>query len=231
MPQNRRQNKGHQGAGGIAGQLLGLSLFIMMLAFFIVLNSISTFDEAKVQPVSGSLEQAFGTRIELIENLNPAISQSPAGGLGEGKTLNRVEGLFKAELTNVETITSRQQGAMYIRLKRSDFERAVESISAGETPRFLLTLASLLRSAGRQPVYRMEIVYNLPENPARLANRQPQQLEEAIRAVSSAAAKIEEAGLPARQMSVGLQKGNVDFVELIFRPITDSPVRGGNHAE
>lgn len=221
MPKNRRQNTASQGSGGIAGQLLGLSLFIMMLAFFIVLNSISSFDDAKVQPVSGSLEQAFGTRIDLSADLSPALTQDPAQGLGEGKTLDRVEGLFKAELTNVETVTSRQRGVMYMRLKRPEFEAAVKALEGGQQPRLVRTLASLLRSADRQPVYLMEIVYNLPDNPARLANRKPQDLETAIQALSVAAATIEQAGLPAGQMSVGLQKGNVNFVELTFRPLEE----------
>ena len=220
MQRNRRKSIGDQPSGGFAGQIIGLSLFIMMLAFFIVLNSISSFDEAKVHPMTGSLEQAFATKIDPAENQGPALRDSNAAGFGEGKTLDRLDGLFKAELTNVETITSSQQGIMYMRLTRAEFEKTLNAISQGEKPRFLVTLASLLRSGQRQASYQMEILYNLPDNPARLANRQPQELQTAIQSVSKAAEKIEAAGLPARQIRVGLQKGNPEFVELLFRPMT-----------
>ncbi len=225
MQRNRRKSIDEQSAGGLAGQLLGLSLFIMMLAFFIVLNSISSFDEAKVQPMTGSLEQAFATKIDPTQNQGPALHKSDAMGFGEGKTLTQVEGLFKAELTNVETMTSSQQGVMYMRLPRVGFENTLNAIGRGEKPRFLTTLASLLRSDQRAVTYQMEILYNLSDNPARLFNRQPQELEAAIQSVAAAAEKIEAAGLPARQIRVGLQKGNPEFVELMFRPVTtgDAP--------
>lgn len=220
MQRNRRKSIEEQSAGGLAGQLLGLSLFIMLLAFFIVLNSISSFDEAKVQPLTGSLEEAFATKIDPSQSLGPALHKSDAMGFGEGKTLTQVDGLFKAELTNVETITSSQQGVMYMRLPRVGFENMLAAIAKGEKPRFLVTLASLLRSDQRPVTYQMEILYNLSDNPARLANRQPQELKTAIQSVSAAAEKIEAAGLPARQIRVGLQQGNTEFVELLFRPVT-----------
>ena len=44
-------------------QVLALGLFIMLLAFFIVLNALSTFDEQLARPVIASLERTFASRI------------------------------------------------------------------------------------------------------------------------------------------------------------------------
>jgi hypothetical protein len=55
------------------------------------------------------------------------------------------------------------------------------------------------------------------ENPARIQNQEPQRMAETIRNVAAIARDIEKAGLQARLMTIGLQKGDPEMVDLIFQ--------------
>lgn len=215
MLKNRRRLIRQSQSGGIAGQLLGLSLFIMLLAFFIVLNSISSFDAAKVKPLSDSLEQVFATTPVTTTPLSLSLAQTDGK---EPETLEQVEGLFRSRTANLQAVTSAQQGTMYIRLPRAEFEKIISAPSSGVEPPLLATLTSLLKTGEQEQAYRVEILYNLNDNPSRLANRKPAEMEAVIKAVAASAQKMESAGLPGQRLSVGLQKGNPDYVELVFRP-------------
>ena len=235
MPIRRRKSIRNDQPGAMASQLLGLSLFVMLLAFFIVLNSISSYDEAKVAPLRQSLEQTFATLIDQTGNLKPVIAKSPDVAFGEGDTLEQVEGLFKSQIAGTETVTSTARGTMYIRVRKTDFETMVNSIGDKKMPKasqdFLATLVSVLRSDQRGTPYRVDIIYNLDDNPARIGNREPGRMAEMVKAVAVIAGKIEAAGLPQKLMTIGLQKGDPDFVELMFSPHTPFDPTGGAHGQ
>ena len=60
-----RRRRGSAGtAKSVSSQLLGLSLFIMLLAFFIVLNAISNFEESKIKPVMANLSHTFAANMQ-----------------------------------------------------------------------------------------------------------------------------------------------------------------------
>lgn len=220
MPIRRRKSIRNDQQGAMASQLLGLSLFVMLLAFFIVLNSISSFDEAKVAPLRQSLEQTFATMLDQTGSLSPTIAKSQDVAFGEGETLEQVEGLFKSHIAGAELVTSTARGTVYIRVPKSNFESIVNGIGnkkpAKATQDFLTTLVSVLRSDQRGTPYRIDIVYNLGENPARIGNREPAKMAETVKSVAAIAGKIKSAGLPQKLMTIGLQKGDPDFVEMMF---------------
>jgi hypothetical protein len=47
---SRRRKITQDESRSLGSQILGLTMFIMLLAFFIILNSISTFNQEKVMP-------------------------------------------------------------------------------------------------------------------------------------------------------------------------------------
>lgn len=223
MIQRRRKSIRTESGGGIGRQLLGLSLFVMLLAFFIVLNSISTFDEAKVEPMRQSLEETFAAKMDSVDTLRIMNIQAEERALEQGKTLERIEALLTANIAGTEAITSSESGIMYMRLPRTEFERVVTTLGAGERPDIvkpiLETFISILRTDGRGIPYRVDITYNLDRNPGRVANREPQKMEEFVKAAAATAQTLEKAGLPARLMTIGLKKGNPDYIELMFTPM------------
>lgn len=208
---------------GIGGQILGLSLFVMLLAFFIVLNSISSYETAKTDPIMQSVSQAFSTKISQTGQDKPSITESTQRGSGEGDTMEQIESLFRGQIHSVDIVTNRQRGVIVIDVSRDDFEKAVADLGDEKQSTkfgrdFLQTLASVLRSERRRTPYHIEITYHLNDNPARLYNTDPKTVAESIKAVGAMAQAIEDAGMPAALMSIGLQKGDPARVELFFEP-------------
>lgn len=58
MKQKKGQSQGGSGQAGI--RVLTVALFIILLAFFIVLNSIAVIDESRTLAALGSLIGSFG---------------------------------------------------------------------------------------------------------------------------------------------------------------------------
>lgn len=237
MRHRRRRSITQDSTTTPGSQLLALSLFIMLLAFFIVLNAISTFEEDKLQDVMLSIEDTFSARITEASNEKPSTAQSDQKSLNEGDTIEQIDALFKAQIPGYEVVKNRQRGMMLVQVPRKEFEDAVKGLgdkkaSSGFSTAFLPTLVSLMRSEGRGTPYRVDVTYYLEDNPARLQNQQPQRMAETIRNVGGVARQIEGAGLQARLMTIGLQKGNPEMVDLVFqrhRPF--NPMPEGAHAD
>ena len=87
MRHNRRRRIEDSGSGKSV-QLLSLALFIMLLAFFIVLNAVSTFEPNKVEPIIGSLESTFSTSTSQVAQRRPSVrpSEVTEDFKGEGST-------------------------------------------------------------------------------------------------------------------------------------------------
>lgn len=232
----KRYNNNEAEQKSLGGQLLALSLFIMLLAFFIVLNSRASFEEMKALPIMQSLSQTFSSKIAEDQQDKPSITRSDQMGADEGDALERLGKLFNAEISTAEVVTNRQRGTMAVRVPRKDFEDAVANIGARRATSafgqsFLPMLASILRSDADHP-YRMDMTFPLPENPARMQNTQPQALAEAVKSASAYAMALERAGLPARLMTVGMRRddgsrGERDMVEIYIRPHIPYDPRGG----
>lgn len=236
MHARRKRYNGETEQKSLGGQLLSLSLFIMLLAFFIVLNSKASFEEMKFQPIMQSVALAFSSKIAQDQQDKPSITRSDQMGSEEGDALERLGKLFNAEIATAEVVTNRQRGTMAVRVPRKDFEDAVANIGTRRATSafgqsFLPMLASILRSDADHP-YRMDMTFSLPENPARMQNTQPQAMTEAVKSVAAHAVALERAGLPARLMTVGLRRddggrGERDMVEIYIRPHIPYDPRGG----
>ena len=230
MVRGRRRRVSTGTARSMGSQLLGLSLFIMLLAFFIVLNAISAYEETKVRPIIESLGFTFASRIlEPQVDERPSVTKDAQPSIHEGDTLDRIQALFNSQLPGHETVKSERKGTMYVKLPFDEFEQAVmaagqqnaldDQVGAGKFLKgfFLPTLVALVETENTRRPYRMDILLNMDDNPAHVQNTQPQQLASKVRRLNDIAAKLESAGLPTNLVSIGLQKGETDMVELLFR--------------
>lgn len=223
MPARRKTINPDAEQDGIGKHLLSLSLFIMLLAFFIVLTSISSYEQTKAGPVVNRINAVFSTDLSIENGPQPSIESSPQGATGRGDTFERLSGLFSSKVIAAETATNRQRGIIVARVSRADFESAITELggrraSSDFSKRFMPLLVSVLRSDSGSRPYRMEIVYFVDQNPAILQNEQPQKMVDTINAVSRSAAALEFSGLSAHLMTVGIRKGAPDMVELYFQP-------------
>jgi len=115
MRYRRRRRIQSDPAPSATGQMMNLSLFIMLLAFFIVLNAISTFEENKAAKVRRSVEDSFSVKITR-DNEAPSVTQGKAKSINEGNSFDRVEALFKSQFSGVKPSKDLSRGVMMIDL-------------------------------------------------------------------------------------------------------------------
>lgn len=242
MKQFRRRRIGDSETS-LASQLMGLSLFIMLLAFFIVLNAISSDQQKKSTRVLNSLASTFGVEFDGAD-MQPSTVPEEEEAQGKGDALDQMEALFRAQITGVEAFQDKGRGFMHIRMPLERFSAAVMALGQGSLKDggngagggfFLPTLVSLMKSSEAGHPYRMDIIYNLPRNPALMQNDDPRQVTAATERLTGFARQLGETGLPPRLLSIGLHKAaeekDVGAIDLFFRVHTPfSPVEGAEAA-
>lgn len=215
----------------MANEYLGLSLFVMLLSFFIILNSMSEFEDTKAIPILNSLDHAFSRSGVDRKAERPAPVVNNEAKSEEGNTIQRIEGFFNARLKGLRIEKNRLGTEMTIYLLVKEFERALneteqaiflgpeEQAEAGfEGAPFLETLVSLVHSERAEEAYRMDMILNTGDSPAALHNDKPNELAAASAIISGYAQRLQRAGLPVSFMSIGLGTAEKDTIELSFKP-------------
>lgn len=203
----------------MANQFLGLSLFIMLLSFFIILNTVSSFEDTKSRPVLNSLSLAFSNQEKRTE-LKPDVTKSEAEENNEGDTLEKLQAHFNAYITGAQIRKNRFGTMMHIRMPLEKFERAISMPAlqgAASGSGFLPTLISLIQTRETEIPYRMDIVVNLENKPAFLQSKSPEIYNTNLKKAALFASSLESSGMQKKLMSVGLSKGSPGFVDIFFR--------------
>lgn len=198
----------------MANQFLALAMFIMLLSFFIILNALSNFEVVKSNEVLTSISVAFSNQ-ELPKDLSANIVESQAQSYSEGNTLDKLKGLFEAQIAGIETKKNRLGTVMHLRMKLTDFERELLSSGTSFGGALAPTLVSLLNAEDQVP-YEMDMLINLDKNPAVAQNEDAGAVALSTRRVAGYARLIENAGLPKKYLSAGLGDGPADTIDLYF---------------
>lgn len=224
----RRRRITSQEHESVAGRLLALSLFIMLLAFFIVLTALSSYEETRVAPIFQSLEEAFAADFRDKTESKSSVTGRNESAHGEGTTVERLESLFTAIIPARNIASNMYEGTLHISMTIEEFEHSITLLSLDSdfegkqkeaVNSFILpTLIALLRADHKGAPYHMDIVYNVEENPAFLANETPEKTALDMKRVAAYGRRIEQAGLPQKYMTVGLKKGTPGMIDLFFRP-------------
>ena len=216
----RRRTIREDNSKSLGSQIPGLSMFVILLAFFIVLNSISTIKEDKVKPLMESIDQAFASKVNQSEDWQPSTAPDEQKGAGEGRLIDRMEAMFSARIAGIETQKDESTGTLLMRMKYNDFSAAVtgESADPAEQAAFMRTLVSMMRSEAAGQPYRMDIFLQVGENPAELQSEQPQKMAVLMRDMGTLAQQLEKSGLPQKLMTIGMEQGQENMIELLFRP-------------
>ena len=231
----RRRIETGSSAAADARQMMTLALFIMLLAFFIVLNTLSSYEEIKTEQVRRSVELAFSNDPQLKDR-QTSVKPDPAKAMKEGHTFDRLEALFEAQIVSFEATQSKSQGIMMVRVPYEKFSTAIMALGQKDLTRypsrraiagnfFLPTLVSILRANIDGAPTRMEIITHTKENPAKLQNQAPMDLGKNITQVGEFSRKLIEQGMPNKLVNIGISSGDPDFVDLVFRKyVPFSPV-------
>lgn len=206
----------------MANQFLSLALFLMLLSFFIVMNAVSGFDDSKTKPVISSISLAFSNHTPE-KSEDPVNEKTPRVAQGEGDTLEALEGLFNAHISGFQATRNRLGTVMHVRTDVGAFENAIDisGIGYGDVPvggrgSFVLSMITLLRSAEKGQAYRVDMILNLPDDPAAFQKDSPAAFMQSLKRVSGFATILERAGLPKKMLSAGVAQGDVGFIDLYF---------------
>ncbi|NCO02797.1 MAG: hypothetical protein GW903_01235 [Alphaproteobacteria bacterium] len=209
------------------GQLMNLSLFIMLLAFFIVLNAMSSYEPNLAEPIIKSLDNTFSTDA-VKKDAAPSVKEDPVQSVNEGDIFDRIDALFTAQIVSYKKTISSNRGEMMLELPLEKFSQGVmaagqKDLTTMSTARnvrgnFLVpTLVSIIKSEQRDITYRMDIMMHVSDNPANLQNQNPTKIAAVMRRGSALAQKLEQGGFSQKLINIGLKKGDEKMVELVFR--------------
>ncbi len=210
-------------------QLLSLSMFVMLLAFFIVLNALSTFDENRAEPIMGSLENTFSsadsTIAKRLPSVRPSETEQEFSGEGDATTIDRLRDLFRGRLSQIQISENKEQGIMMVEVPYADFSTAILAMgqssdisgNAGDIP-FLPTLVSLIQTEDQGQRYKMDILLKTAADPIDLKTLQPERFTDARNKVGKLSRRLSAAGVSEQFLSIGLREGQENMLDLIFRP-------------
>ena len=191
----------------MANQFMTLSLFIVLLSFFIVLNSIAKFDDTKASVVSKSVTVAFSNKSIDETTFNTTV-QSTYMSDKSGDTLTDIEGLFKSQITGVGVQKNRLGTVMHIKMSVPNFESAINNANTPLQNNTLIpTLVTLMQLQDTLP-YMMDVFLNTQDDTRD---------EDMIKAVAGYTDALEELGVSQTLINAGVKLGEDNTVELIFR--------------
>lgn len=126
MIKNNRITEKPEGATLSGSTLLSLSLFIILLAFFIVLNSISNYSDPKINAAFYSLDLAFDQNIVQSEFEEQINDETQVSEDGKGDSIEDMQGILRSILPGLDTQLSENPNGgkiMAIRIKKDQFDR------------------------------------------------------------------------------------------------------------
>jgi hypothetical protein len=204
----------------ISGQFLSLSLFIILLAFFVFLHSLSSFDTARVDIVTRSARQAFSAA-----PLGPEFGFDLAPGVpntrGQGDTphpLDAMESLFRSQIAGVGVRMAHDGQRMHVTTSAAAFEEALaaEAVPGAAGSAFRAMLVSLLQTDFEHAgAWRMELVLGTGGPPGAL---EADVARAAVVRVAQMAERLEVLGLPARLVAAGLGPEAAGRLDIYIRP-------------
>ncbi len=193
------------------------------------MNGASNYEENKTRPVMNSIALAFSSG-EPENNRAPAKTPTYITATGSGDSLEELEGLFNAHMAGFKASRNRLGTVMHVQTSIGQFENAIDvnydEASLGEKGSFIMTMVTLLRSKKKGSPYRVDMVINIPDDPAILKKQNPDEFMRKLKRVSGFAKTLEQAGLPKKMISAGLAKGEAEMIDLYFyryKPINLPP--------
>ncbi|WP_085580782.1 hypothetical protein [Thalassospira mesophila] len=205
---------------------LFLSLYLLLLAFFILLNTISTYEEVKAQKVQQSLSSAFASILPPTTSLDTVTSvDGPL--LAAQETQKKLGDLFQSPL-NVARVEVLQPGKLLEVMMHTDqlFDPSKSTIRERQQG-FVANLAQALANTAGGAQYEMEMM--LGSNLGKQGTIPVEDSLEIARAGAFARAVIAQ-GAPARAVDVGIDPSADPFI-VTFRFFWDQTAEAKAAAE
>ncbi len=221
-----RQNTGDQGydaefkdasklRGGSSSPImlsLFLSLYMLLLAIFILLNSITTFEESRVRQALGSVADKFRTNTQHSDEISSSDERSGDSVL-RTQFFSGLEQMFAERLPIAELKIVSDGNVMRTTVPIGDiFRDESMALHPGSDP---LTDALADSLVIRTAELRYEIEFLIATGPAFPSGNQLGEVLE-IRRAGAFARKLRELGVKSEAISVGLHRGDPKILQMNF---------------
>lgn len=203
----------------MANQYLSLGLFIMLLSFFIVLNSMSSFQKEKTVAVIDSLSNALEPQYSMNDK---AVSRkiSDAGqAKRSGDALDQVKAAFSATIPDVVAQKNRFGTELRVRMTKQEFRRALAGEDTVQEQRLIDMLSAVMLASEQRP-YKVDILFSVPARARHYGDVKDRgALSQGAADIAGYLQAFEEAGLPSSHVTGGLfYDKKADHVILVFKP-------------
>ncbi len=198
-----------------------LSLYLLLLAFFILLNALSRLESDRTRTVIESINEAFDGRVQAPSSVEPfSAALDP---LDEAAALlQELRRLFDSMLPAVSSEAAADSPVLRLELSAEAlFPTGGARIRNGRAP-LLAQIARALRKAGDGGLHvELELFHGLAGSPS--AAEAAEGLE--IARMGALVRRFADQGVPAERLSAGVLPGKTGIVELIFRVYEEPPAQ------
>lgn len=199
-----------------------LSLYLLLLAFFILLNTLSKLEEDRTRVVLESVNAAFNGRVESIASVKPY--SAALGPLQDAAALMAdLSRLFDQTVPAVRTQVAADGPVLRLELDATALFRSGRvDLQAGRGLLLSRLSEALLSERNSTLFYELELLHGVPEKGIRtVAQAADRSLE--IRRMGVLVSELVERDLPAERLSVGLVPGRPGVVQVVVRIFQEAP--------
>ena len=189
--------------------VMTLSLFIMLLSFFMMMNASADFSETKVKSVLQSLENTFTSRV-FRDGQGPSAKSDAEHLLSEGQALESMDAYFRSTFPGFEPQMIPSRGIMAITIDQPTFDR----IMFGTRKTYQKTLIEKMWS---YESLQMEIWLNIQDDPGVSSASNAKAVNDLVATTASWATNLEVAGIDKGRLTIGIKQGKAGFVTVMFR--------------
>lgn len=195
---------------------LFLSLYLLLFAFFIVLNSFSTFDDGRRDAVINSVLGAFA------QVSGPGLEQDVGGTTGSEMQARRfqdsVTGIFEAAIPLDSLKVVAPGTRMEVDVPAQVFFSG-DSVVVRDPLPMLDRIVATVSSPPQGVTYELSIVAQVTGNDVEPL---PTGMTAEIARVGNIARALGLRGMPPSTISIGMDRGDSQFFKLIFFAVEDS---------
>lgn len=201
---------------------MSLSLMILLLAFFIVLNAISNFQDSKIKPRIESIDKQFATKAVGDTSL-PSRITSPENAGGAGDAFDNVEGGLKSQGIPFTSERLRGNSVLFVRVPEQRFLAMIGLGNAADSDEkniFLGKIAMMLMPSSSLGVrYKMNVLLAMGDNPAAVAKDNPDKAKARLHLADRIANTLIRHQFNPALLTTGLQSGTEGYIDIYFETI------------
>ncbi|MFT5438805.1 MAG: hypothetical protein ACI9MJ_000666 [Alphaproteobacteria bacterium] len=181
-----------------------LSLYLLLLAFFVVLNTISRVEDGRRQAVSGSLSETFAS-VGIPSDRTIRFTSNEGELLGDAAYLQRLGSLIKTEFSIAKVTQTTAGRLLEVTFSLNELFVSDANVIAPERRPLIDNVAAALRTVRPEWRYDVEILVGAdPGNALAMAR------------AASLAKLFVAAGIQKRRILAGLVRGDPGNLRLRF---------------